>query len=109
MENLTKTWMFSRNRWYNLMEYSPRFMHQMTFYTVHILFLPNPFESEVFLSTKTLADMTLPKGAKRVGRSASVRSLGKWYMNRFAPAGPTDGNIGDDIIWCGVVWCDVML
>lgn len=40
--------------------------------------LPNPLESEVFLSTKTFADITLPNGANKVARSASVRSLGKW-------------------------------
>ena len=43
-----------------------------------LMYLPNPFESDVFLSTKTLAEMTLPKGAKRVAKSASVRSLGRW-------------------------------
>lgn len=39
---------------------------------------PNPLESEVFLSTNTFAEMTLPKGAKSVARSASVRSRGRW-------------------------------
>jgi hypothetical protein len=45
---------------------------------VVIQHLPNPFESEVFLSTKTFAEMTFPNGAKRVAKSASVKSLGKW-------------------------------
>jgi hypothetical protein len=39
---------------------------------------PNPLESEVFLSTNTFADITFPKGAKRVGKSASVKSRGRW-------------------------------
>jgi hypothetical protein len=40
--------------------------------------VPNPLESEVFLSTKTLAEMTFPKGANNVAKSASVKSLGRW-------------------------------
>ena len=40
--------------------------------------LPKPLESEVFLSTNTFAEMTLPKGANSVAKSASVRSRGKW-------------------------------
>jgi hypothetical protein len=39
--------------------------------------IPNPFESEVFLSTKTFAEITFPKVANNVARSASVKSLGK--------------------------------
>lgn len=39
--------------------------------------LPNPFESDVFLSTKTFADITFPKFANSVAKSASVRSRGR--------------------------------
>lgn len=38
---------------------------------------PKPFESDVFLSTNTLAEMTFPKGENRVAKSASVKSLGR--------------------------------
>lgn len=40
--------------------------------------LPNPLLSPVYLSTYTLALITLPNGLKAVAKSASVRSCGKW-------------------------------
>lgn len=43
-----------------------------------LLHSPNPLESEVFLSTNTLAEITFPKGANSVAKSASVKSLGRW-------------------------------
>ena len=33
--------------------------------------------------------MSFPKGENVCTRSSSVKSAGKWYMNRLAPSGPS--------------------
>lgn len=41
---------------------------------------------------KTLAEITLPKGINVWAKSASLKSCGKWYINKFAPSGPVKKN-----------------
>ena len=51
--------------------------------------LPKHFDKLVCLSIKTLADMTLPNGQNACANSWSVNSWGRWYINKFAPSGPS--------------------
>lgn len=52
-------------------------------------YIPKHLLRLVCLSIKTLAEITFPNGIKVCAKSASLNSCGRWYINKFAPSGPT--------------------